>query len=190
MKLLEERIAREGRVLPGNIVKVDGFLNHRVDAALLRACCEDIKAHFAGKPVDLIMTCEASGIPIATVAAELFGVPMLFVKKAKSGNLGPDVYTSEVQSYTYGKTVTLTCSKNWLHKGDRVLIVDDFLARGQAMRGLIDIINQAGAQLTGIGIAIEKGFQGGGDGLRAEGIDCYSLAIIEEANESGIRFRE
>ena len=190
MKLLQERIAREGRVLPGNIVKVDGFLNHRVDTALLRACCEEFKAHFADKEIDLIMTCEASGIPIATIAAEIFSVPMLFAKKAKSGNLGPDVYTSEVQSYTYAKPVTLTCSKSWLHKGDRVLVVDDFMARGQAIHGLMDIIEQAGAELVGIGIAIEKGFQGGGDALRAYGVDCYSLAVIEEANENEIRFRE
>lgn len=190
MKLLQDRIAREGRVLPGNIVKVDGFLNHRVDPALLRALAKEFKAHFADKKIDLIMTCEASGIPIATITAEEFGVPMLFVKKAKSGNIGGDVYTSEIQSYTYGKTVTLTCSKSWLHEGDRVLIVDDFMARGEAMRGLRDIIAAAGAQLVGVGIAIEKGFQGGGDRLRAEGVDCLSLAIIEEAGENGIRFRE
>lgn len=190
MKLLEQRIACEGKVLPGNIVKVDGFLNHRIDVALLRELAREFKAHFGGQPIDLIMTCEASGIPIATVTAEEFGVPMLFVKKAKSGNLGSDVYTSEIQSYTYGKTVTLTCSKNWLHEGDRVLIIDDFMARGEAMRGVIDIIGQAKAELVGVGIAIEKGFQGGGDKLRANGIDCYSLAIIEEAGENGIRFRE
>ena len=190
MELLKERIAAEGKVLPGNIVKVDGFLNHRVDTVLLRALANEFKTHFAGKPVDMIMTCEASGIPIATVAAEVFGVPMLFVKKAKSSNLGSDVYTAEIRSYTYDRTVTLTCAKAWLHEGDRVLIVDDFMARGQAMRGLIDIIAQAKAELVGIGIAIEKGFQGGGDALRADGIDCYSLAIIEEANENGIRFRE
>ncbi len=189
MKLLEQRIAREGKILPGNIVKVDGFLNHRVDTVLLREMAREFKAHFGGKAIDLIMTCEASGIAIATVAAEEFGVPMLFVKKAKSSNLGGDVFTSEIQSYTYGKTVTLTCSKNWLHEGDRVLIIDDFMARGQAMNGVIDIINQAKAELVGIGIAIEKGFQLGGDKLRASGIDCYSLAIIEEANENGIRFR-
>lgn len=190
MKLLQDRIAKEGKVLPGNIVKVDGFLNHRVDTSLLRALAKEFKAHFSDKTVDLIVTCEASGIAIATIAAEEFGVPMLFIKKAKSGNLGSEVYTSEIQSYTYNKSVTLTCSKSWLHKGDRVLVIDDFMARGEAMRGVIDIIRQAGAELVGIGIAIEKGFQGGGDKLRASGIDCYSLAIIEEANENEIRFRE
>lgn len=190
MKLLEQRIALEGKVLPGNIVKVDGFLNHRVDPALLRALAQEFKAHFGGREIDIIMTCEASGIPLATICAEEFGVPMLFVKKAKSNNLGSEVFTSEIQSYTYGRTVTLTCSRNWLHEGDRVLIIDDFMARGEAVRGVIDIIRQAKAKLIGIGIAIEKGFQGGGDKLRAVGIDCYSLAIIEGADENGIRFRE
>ncbi len=190
MKLLKDRIAAEGKVLPGSIVKLDGFLNHRVDTALLRACAEEFKAHFAEKPVDLIMTCEASGIPIATIAAEVFGVPLLFVKKAKSNNLGSDVYTSDIHSYTYNIPVTLTCSRQWLHEGDRVLIVDDFMARGQAIHGLMDIIDQAGAELVGIGIAVEKGFQGGGDALRAYGVDCYSLAIIESAEPGRIIFRE
>ena len=189
MKLLEERIAREGKVLPGNVVKVDGFLNHRVDTALLRALAREFKAHFGDCEIDLIMTCEASGIPIATIAAEEFGVPMLFVKKAKSSNLGADVYTSDIQSYTYGKSVTLTCSKNWLHEGDRVLIIDDFMARGQAMGGVIDIIRQAKAELVGIGIAIEKGFQGGGDALRAQGIRVESLALIESMSENALTFR-
>lgn len=190
MELLKERILREGKVLPGGVVKVDGFLNHRVDPKLLRACAKEFKAHFGGSPIDVIMTCEASGIPIATIAAEEFGVPMLFVKKAKSSNIGADVYTSEIKSFTYGKTVTLTCSRSWLHDGDRVLIIDDFMARGEAMRGLREIISAAGAALVGVGIAVEKGFQGGGDKLRADGVDCYSLAIIEQADENGIRFRE
>ncbi len=179
MKLLEQRIAREGKILPGNIVKVDGFLNHRVDTVLLREMAREFKAHFGGKAIDLIMTCEASGIAIATVAAEEFGVPMLFVKKAKSSNLGGDVFTSEIQSYTYGKTVTLTCSKNWLHEGDRVLIIDDFLADGEALSGLIDICGKADATVVGAGICIEKAFQPGGKKIRSMGINLHSLAVAD-----------
>lgn len=190
MKLLEERILNEGRLLPGNIVKVDGFLNHRVDVGLLRDLAREFKAHFCAKQPTLIMTVEASGIPLATVCAEEFGVPLLFAKKAKSDNIEGGLLTSEIMSYTYNKKVKLIVSGEWLHKDDRVLIIDDFMARGEAMRGLSRIIAEAGAELVGIGIAIEKGYQGGGDGLRADGVDCYSLAIIEEPDGGSIRFRE
>ncbi|MBR4434588.1 MAG: xanthine phosphoribosyltransferase [Clostridia bacterium] len=189
MKMLEERIRAEGKLMPGNIVKVDGFLNHRVDVALLRALAREFKAHFKDRRPTLIMTVEASGIPLATVCAEEFGVPLLFAKKAKSDNIEGGLLTSEIMSYTYNKKVKLIVSGEWLSAKDRVLIIDDFMARGEAMRGLKKIIAQAGAELVGIGIAIEKGYQGGGDGLRADGIDCYSLAIIEESCGESIRFR-
>ena len=183
MKLLEERIAREGKVLPGNVVKVDGFLNHRVDAAFLGKLADEFIAHFDINGLTAVMTVEASGIPLATVCAEKMGVPMIFAKKAKSDNIEGGLFKSEIMSYTYKKKVTLIVSAEWLHPGDRILIIDDFM-------GLVAIIEQAGAELVGIGIAVEKGFQGGGDALRARGIDLYSLAIIEEATPDGIRFRE
>ena len=189
MNLLQERILAEGRVLPGNIVKVDGFLNHRVDAAFLRRLALEFKSHFSDKKPTLIMTVEASGIPLATICAEELGVPLLFAKKAKSDNIEGGLLTSEIMSYTYNKKVTLIVSHEWLRAGERVLIIDDFMARGEAMRGLASIIAKAGATLVGIGIAIEKSYQGGGDALRASGIDVFSLAMIEEANENGIRFR-
>ena len=189
MKALEERILKEGRLLPGNIVKVDGFINHRVDVAFLRELAREFKAHFGDKKPNVIMTVEASGIPLATVCAEEFGLPIKKTKKAKSDNIEGGLLSSEIMSYTYNKKVTLIVSGEWLHEGDRVLIIDDFMARGEAMRGLTRIIKQAGAELVGIGIAIEKGYQGGGDGLRADGIDCYSLAIIEESDGENIRFR-
>ena len=190
MKLLEERIAREGKVLPGNVVKVDGFLNHRVDVKLMREMAKEFGRLFDLTGITAVLTVEASGIALATICAEEFGVPMIFAKKAKSDNIEGGLFKSEIMSYTYKKKVTLIVSAEWLHPGDRILIIDDFMARGEAMRGLVAIIEQAGAELVGIGIAVEKGFQGGGDALRARGIDLYSLAIIEEATPDGIRFRE
>ena len=178
MQLLKDRICSEGKVLPGSIVKVDGFLNHRVDVNLLRQLAKEFKAHFGDRELTAIMTVEASGIPL------------IFAKKAKSDNIEGGLFKSEIMSYTYSKKVTLIVSAEWLHKDDRILIIDDFMARGEAMRGLVDIISQAGAELVGIGIAVEKGFQGGGDRLRGMGIDLYSLAIIEEATPAGFRFRE
>ncbi len=190
MQLLKDRISHEGKVLPGNIVKVDGFLNHRVDVSLLRALSKEFAAHFRDREISAIMTVEASGIPLATICAEEMGVPLIFAKKAKSDNIEGGLFKSEIMSYTYNKKVTLIVSAEWLHPGDKILIIDDFMARGEAMRGLVGIIEQAGAELVGIGIAVEKGFQGGGDKLRERGIDLYSLAIIEEATDEGIKFRE
>lgn len=190
MKLLEDRIIAEGRVLPGNIVKVDGFLNHRVDVRFLRELAKEFASHFNTEGLTAVMTVEASGIPLATVCAEEMGVPMIFAKKAKSDNIEGGLFKSEIMSYTYNKMVTLMISNEWLHSGDRILIIDDFMAHGEAMRGLVSIIKDAGASLVGIGIAIEKGFQGGGDRLRAMGVDLYSLAIIEEATPNHIRFRK
>ena len=190
MNVLQERIKKEGKVLPGNIIKVDGFLNHRVDVKLMREMAKEFGRLFDLTGITAVLTVEASGIALATICAEEFGVPMIFAKKAKSDNIEGGLFKSEIMSYTYKKKVTLIVSAEWLHPGDRILIIDDFMARGEAMRGLVAIIEQAGAELVGIGIAVEKGFQGGGDALRARGIDLYSLAIIEEATPDGIRFRE
>ena len=190
MELLKERIRKEGKILPGHIVKVDGFLNHRVDTSLMREIAREFKKRFDLTGVTVVRTAEASGIALATVCAEEFGVPMLFAKKAKSDNIEGGLYTSDIFSYTYKKKVTLLVSKDWLKETDKVLIVDDFMANGEAMRGLCDIVREAGAELVGIGIAVEKGFQHGGDRLREAGINIQSLAIIEEANENGFVFRE
>ena len=186
MQQLKERILKEGRVLPGNIIKVDGFLNHRVDTALMGAMAEEFAKYFDVKNITMVLTAEASGIALATVCAEKYGVPMVFAKKAKSDNIEGGLYQSDIFSYTYKKKVTLLVS----HADDRVLIIDDFMAKGYAMRGLIDIVNKAGATLAGIGVAVEKGFQDGGDSLRREGYPIHSLAIIDEADEHHIRFRE
>mgnify|MGYP002539563645 CR=1 FL=1 len=190
MQELKERIIKEGKVLPGNIVKVDGFLNHRIDCKLMADIADEFAKLFDLSKVDLVLTAEASGIALAAICAYRYGLPMVFAKKAKSDNIEGGLFKSEIMSYTYKKKVTLIVSAEWLHPGDRILIIDDFMARGEAMRGLVAIIEQAGAELVGIGIAVEKGFQGGGDALRARGIDLYSLAIIEEATPDGIRFRE
>ena len=190
MKLLQDRIRREGRVLPGNIVKVDGFLNHRVDTALLGQIADEFARIFDTENITLVLTAEASGIALATVCAEKYGVPMIFAKKAKSDNIEGGLYQSDIFSYTYKKKVTLLVSKEWLSADDKVLIVDDFMANGEAMRGLCDIVDAAGATLVGIGCAVEKGFQGGGDRLRAAGVNLKSLAIIESAQPGNIVFRD
>lgn len=190
MKLLQDRISRDGKVLPGNIIKVDGFLNHRVDISLLKELAEEFYTVFAEEKPTLIMTVEASGIALATVTAERFGLPMLFAKKAKSDNIEGGLYKSEIFSYTYKKAVNLIVSAEWLNAEDRVLVVDDFLANGEALRGVIDIVHQAGAELVGVGVAVEKGFQPGGQKLRDAGYKLHSLAIIEKADENGIVFRE
>ena len=185
MQLLQDRIRKEGKVLPGNIIKVDGFLNHRVDTALLAACAEEFKRIFDTSKVTMVLTAEASGIPLATICAEKFGVPMIFAKKAKSDNIENGLFKSEVWSYTYKKKFTLIVSKEWLHETDNVLIIDDFMAKGNAVQGLIDIVQEAKCGLEGIGIAIEKGFQGGADALRAKGLSYKALAVIDEVKEDG-----
>ena len=190
MELLKKRIREEGRILPGNIVKVDGFLNHRIDTGLMREIAKEFRRRFDLDGVTLVLTAEASGIALATVCAEEFGVPMLFAKKAKSDNIEGGLYSSDIFSYTYKKKVTLLVSKQWLKATDRVLIVDDFMANGEAMRGLCDLVREAGAELVGIGVAVEKGFQHGGDELRADGIRVESLAIIDSMDSLGIKFRE
>lgn len=190
VKLLQDRIAKDGKVLPGNIIKVDGFLNHRVDVSLMKELAEEFYRIFSEVKPTLIMTVEASGIALATVAAERFGIPLLFAKKAKSDNIEGGLYKSEIFSYTYKKTVNLIVSAEWINSSDRVLVIDDFLANGEALRGVIDIAHQAGAEVVGVGIAVEKGFQAGGQKLRDLGYNLHSLAIIEKADENGIVFRE
>ena len=191
MEQLKERIRREGKVLPGNIIKIDGFLNHRVDTKLLGDIADEFAKYFDIDKVTLVLTAEASGIALATVCAEKYGVPMLFAKKAKSDNIESGLIQSEIFSYTYKKKVTLLVSQEWLSENDRVLIIDDFMANGYAMGGLVYIVNKAGAQLVGIGVAVEKGFQGGGDKFRAmKDVPYKALAVIESADENGIIFRE
>ena len=191
MQELKDRIAREGRVLPGNIVKIDGFMNHLVDTDLMRNIAREFARRFDLSKVTRVLTAEASGIALATICADTFGVPMLFAKKAKSDNIESGLYQSEVFSYTYKKKVTLIVSNEWLGPNDKVLIIDDFMANGYAMQGLVDIVNAAGAELIGIGVAVEKGFQGGGDKFRAmPGVNYQALAVIEKADENGIIFRE
>jgi xanthine phosphoribosyltransferase len=190
MELLKQRIQKEGKVLPGHVVKVDGFLNHRVDTALLRQIAAEFRKRFDIDRATVVLTAEASGIALATVCAEDFGLPMIFAKKAKSDNIEGGLYSSDIFSYTYKKKVTLLVSKEWLKPTDKVLIVDDFMANGEAMRGLCDIVRDAGAELLGIGVAVEKGFQGGGDRIRAAGYNLQSLVIIDKADETGFVFRD
>ena len=190
MELLKKRIQEEGKILPGNIVKVDGFLNHRVDTELMEQIAEEFKKRFDTSKVTLVLTAEASGIALATICARAMGVPMVFAKKAKSDNIEGGLYQSDIFSYTYKKKVTLLVSKDWISADDKVLIVDDFMANGEAMRGLCDIVRESGAELVGIGIAVEKGFQHGGDRIREAGINIQSLAIIDSADENGFVFRE
>ena len=190
MQQLKDRIIKEGRVLPGNIIKVDGFLNHRVDTALMCDMADEFAKYFDVNNITMVLTAEASGIALATICAQRYGVPMVFAKKAKSDNIEGGLYQSDIFSYTYKKKVTLLVSQDWITKDDRVLIIDDFMAKGYAMRGLIDIVNKAGATLVGIGVAVEKGFQDGGDSLRREGYPIKSLAIIDSVEDGVIRFRE
>lgn len=191
MEQLKERIRREGKVLPGNIIKIDGFLNHKVDTKLLSDIADEFAKFFDISKVTVVLTAEASGIALATMCAAKYGVPMLFAKKAKSDNIESGLIQSEIFSYTYKKKVTLLVSQEWLSENDRVLIIDDFMANGYAMGGLVDIVKKAGAELVGIGVAVEKGFQGGGDKFRAMAdIPYKALAVIEKADENGILFRE
>ena len=190
MEELKERIRKEGRVLPGNIIKVDGFLNHRVDCALMGRLADAFAEIFDLSKVDLVLTAEASGIALSAICAYRWGIPMVYAKKAKSDNIEGGLYQSEIYSYTYKKKVTQILSKQWMTEKNHVLIIDDFMANGEAVRGLCELVQQAGAELVGVGIAIEKGFQGGGDRLRGMGVNYHALAVIEQADEDGILFRE
>ena len=190
MQELKDRIVKEGKVLPGNIIKVDGFLNHRIDTELMDHIAEEFGKHFNMDEVTMILTAEASGIALSAIVAHHFHKPMIFAKKAKSDNIEGGLYQSDIFSYTYKKKVTLLVSKEWISADDKILIIDDFMANGEAMRGLCDIVKAAGATLVGIGCAVEKGFQGGGDRLRAMDVNYHALAVIESADENGIVFRD
>ena len=190
MQELKDRIVKEGKVLPGNIIKVDGFLNHHIDTELMTHIADEFGKHFNMDEVTMILTAEASGIALSAIVAQRFHKPMLFAKKAKSDNIEGGLYQSDIFSYTYKKKVTLLVAKDWLSADDKVLIIDDFMANGEAMRGLCDIVEAAGATLVGIGCAVEKGFQGGGDRLREAGVNLKSLAIIESAEPGHIVFRD
>ena len=190
MKLLEERIKKEGKVFEGDVLKVDRFLNHQIDVNLLSELGAEWKRLYEGTEINKILTIEASGIGIACVAALQFNVPVVFAKKTKTVNIAADVYTSKVESYTHKTTYDIIVSKEFLGSGDKVLIIDDFLANGKALLGLIDIVEQSGAKLAGACCAIEKGFQHGGDDLRAKGIRVESLAIVESMSDDSVTFRK
>ena len=179
MKLLQEKIRQDGVVKPGNILKVDSFLNHQIDTELLNEMGKEFKKRFADCKITKILTIEASGIAIASIAAQYFNVPVVFAKKSQSINLDGDSYCTKIQSYTHNRIYDVIVSKKYLSADDRILIIDDFLANGCALNGLIELINKAGATLEGIGIAIEKGFQKGGAEIRAKGIHLESLAIVD-----------
>jgi len=188
MKALEERILRDGKVLPGGILKVDNFLNHQIDPALLYDMAQELKRLYGDCGVNKILTIEASGIAIAAMVGYVFGCPMVFAKKSKSSNISNNVYCVEVESFTHGNKNNVVCSKEYLHEGDRVLIVDDFLATGAALIGLKALAEQAGATVVGCGIAVEKVFQGGGNKLRAEGLRIESMAKIAAMSDTGLTF--
>lgn len=192
MNFLEERIIKDGIVKEGNVLKVDSFLNHQMDIELFNLMGEEWKKRFAEKKINKILTIEASGIGIACIAAQKFNAPVVFAKKSKSINLEGDMYTAEVESFTHKNINKVIVSKKFLNEEDHVLIIDDFLANGCALQGLISIVNQAGGTVEGIGIAVEKGFQVGGQIIRNLGYQLESLAIVEGMNaETGeVLFRE
>ncbi|MBR4944666.1 MAG: xanthine phosphoribosyltransferase [Peptococcaceae bacterium] len=192
MNFLEERIVKDGIVKPGNVLKVDSFINHQMDIQLMEEIGREFKRRFSHKQVTKIMTIEASGIGIACFVAKEFGVPMVFAKKSKSINIADDVYVAEVESFTHKKTNQVIVSKSFVSNDDRLLIIDDFLANGCALKGLISIAQQAGATIEGLGIVIEKGFQDGGRIIRDMGYDLESLAIVDamDAETGTVTFRE
>ncbi len=189
MRELEERILRDGKVLPGNILKVGSFLNQQLDVPFMMRMGREIADAYRGQDVTKILTVEASGIALAVAAAAVMELPVVFAKKNKSSNVSGDVYTAPVHSYTHNKDFTIVVSADYIKNTDRLLIVDDFLANGEALRGLLSIAGQAGAEVAGCAVAIEKGFQGGGDALRAEGVRVDSLAIVEQMSDTGLTFR-
>lgn len=189
MELLKQRIQRDGSIANGNIIKVDSFLNHQIDVSLLNEIGKEFQRRFASERVDKILTIEASGIAIATIAAQYFHVPVVFAKKSESKNLDLETYESTVYSYTKDKIYTIRVSKKYLEEGENILIIDDFLANGKAAKGLLDIIEKAKCNPAGIGIVIEKGFQKGGKEIRDQNIKLESLAIIDEIKNGEIIFR-
>ena len=192
MNFLEERIAIDGIIKPGDILKIDNFLNHQIDIGIIRQIANELKHRFCDVEVNKVLTIEASGIAIATMLGNLYDVPVVFAKKSETANSTDGKYISQAFSFTHKKMNNVFVSKPYLHSTDRVLIVDDFLADGQAVRALIDLVHQAGGKVAGIGIAVEKGQQKGGRQLREEGYRLESIAIIEEMDweTQTIRFRE
>ncbi len=189
MKQLEEMILKEGKVLPGDILKVGGFLNQNIDTGLLTQMGEEIARLYDGCGVNKILTIEASGIAIAAAAGMAMGVPVLFAKKHRTSNVDGSVYTTVVHSFTHDEDYNVVVSRDYLTSSDRVLLIDDFLANGQALNGLIDLCKQAGAELVGVAIAIEKCFTGAGDAFRAKGVRLESLAMIESMTDCEVTFR-
>ena len=183
MKILEDKIRKDGRVRPGNVLKVDSFINHQMDIPLFEELAKEWKQRFDGKFINKILTIEASGIGIAAIAAREFGVPVVFAKKSMSVNLDGENYVTSIRSFTHNKTYDVIVSKKYLGTDDHILIIDDFLANGCALMGLLEIAKEAGASVEGIGIAIEKGWQPGGRIIRERGIQLESLAIVESMDE-------
>ena len=183
MQLLKDRIRKDGKIKEGNVLKVDSFLNHQMDVKLFQEIGKEFKRRFEGEEITKILTIEASGIGIACVAAEVFDVPVVFAKKTQTKNIAGDVYTTKVESFTHGRGYDIIVSREFLGKGDKVLLIDDFLANGKALEGLAELVKKSGAELVGAGVVIEKGFQVGGDIIRSKGIHLESLAIVESMDE-------
>lgn len=188
MELLKERIRKDGQVYPGNILKVDSFLNHQMDVKLLGEIGKEIKRIYGNCGVNKILTIESSGIGIACITAQFFDCPVLFAKKTKTKNIASSVYKTSVKSFTHGTVYDVIVSKDFLGKGDKVLIVDDFLAEGNALLGLIDLCSQAGAEVAGCAIAIEKGFQPGSQRIRETGVRVESLAVVKSMDDGEVVF--
>ena len=183
MQLLKDRIRKDGKIKEGNVLKVDSFLNHQMDVKLFQEIGKEFKRRFEGEEITKILTIEASGIGIACVAAEVFDVPVVFATKTQTKNIAGDVYTTKVESFTHGRVYDIIVSREFLGKGDKVLLIDDFLANGKALEGLAELVKKSGAELVGAGVVIEKGFQVGGDIIRSKGIHLESLAIVESMDE-------
>ncbi len=189
MKLLEDRILKDGIVKPGNVLKVDSFLNHQMDIPFINELGKEFRHRFQDAPITKILTIEASGIGIACLAAQYFNVPVIFAKKSQSVNLDGEMYTAKVESFTHKKVYDVILSKKFLGPEDHVLLIDDFLANGCALMGLIEIVRKSGAVLEGAGIVIEKGFQDGGKMIRDMGVRLESLAIIDSMDDHSLTFR-
>ncbi len=192
MRLLKDRIRKDGVVREGGVLKVDSFLNHQMDIDMFVEIGKELRKRFAGEEINKILTIEASGIGIACIVAQYFHVPVVFAKKTKTKNIAGDVYTTQAESYTHGRIYDIMVSKDFLGPEDKVLLIDDFLANGKALEGLAQLVQDAGATLVGAGVVVEKGFQRGGDAIRARGIHLESLAIVEsmDAATGEIVFRE
>ena len=189
MQLLKERILKDGVIKPGNVLKVDSFLNHQMDIDLINEIGKEFRRRFPSDKITKILTIEASGIGIACIAAQYFHVPVIFAKKTQSINIDGEVYHSKVESFTHKRVYGVILSKKFLNEDDHVLIIDDFLANGCALLGLIELVKEAGASIEGAGIVIEKGFQKGGDKVREQGIRVESLAIVDSMTDDSLTFR-